>query len=186
MKAKGTCIAVLLALASAGLVACQSTPVQPVAQADKDYLRQDAEGILQVWDKNYPEATARLKEAYAYAIFPNVTKGAIGIGGAYGRGMVYEQGNLIGYADLSQATVGAQLGGQSYSELILFRDRFALEHFKRGNMEFAAQASAIAANKAASTDVNYENGVLVFTSGRGGLMFEAAIGGQKFRFEPAT
>lgn len=122
--------------------------------------------------------------AYGYAIFPTVGKGAATLGGAYGRGELLERGVAIGQAELVQLTVGLQLGGQAYSEVIFFQDRASLERFKRGELEFSAQASAVAAVYGAAANAAYEEGVAVFTLTKGGLMYEASIGGQSFRFSP--
>ena len=123
-------------------------------------------------------------DAYGYAIFPTVGKGAIGIGAARGKGEVFERGALIGKSTLTQLTVGFQLGGQVYSEVILFKDKTALDDFRRGNFEFNAQASAIALTARASRDIAYNRGVAIVTMGKGGLMYEASVGGQKFSFKP--
>ena len=122
--------------------------------------------------------------SYAYAIFPNVGKGAIGIGGAAGNAVVYQGGNIIGSAKMKQLTIGFQLGGQKYREVIFFENQEALNRFKESEFEFAVQASAVAVTKGASTNVKYREGVMVFTQGKGGLMYEASVGGQKFKFIP--
>jgi lipid-binding SYLF domain-containing protein len=108
----------------------------------------------------------------------------MGLGGAYGKGEVYEREALIGVSSLTQLTIGFQLGGQAYSEIIFFKDKEALDDFKGGNFELGAQASAVAATAGASADASYDNGVAIFTLAKGGLMYEASIGGQKFSFEP--
>lgn len=123
-------------------------------------------------------------KAHGYAIFPTVGKGGIGVGGAYGKGEVYEKGRLVGHSSLTQLTIGFQLGGQAYSEIIFFKDKATLEDFKSGNFEFSAQASAVAATAGASADADYSNGVAIFTMAKGGLMYEASVGGQKFSFTP--
>ena len=123
-------------------------------------------------------------EAYGYAIFPGVGKGGIGIGGAFGRGEVYERNQLVGTARLTQISIGFQLGGQKYSEVVFFGSQEALDDFKRGNFEFSAQASAVAVTAGASADAAYSNDVAVFTMAIGGLMYEATIGGQKFSYTP--
>ena len=120
----------------------------------------------------------------AYAVFPSIAKGAASFGGAYGRGQMFQNGQMIGYCDLSQGSFGLQLGGQVYSEVIFFRDQLAADHFKSGNFAFAAQASAVAAVVGATADVDYEGGVAVYSMSKAGLMYEAALGGQKFTFEP--
>jgi lipid-binding SYLF domain-containing protein len=120
--------------------------------------------------------------AYAWVIFPNVGKGAIGVGGAAGNGIVYEGGAAIGSAKMKQVTVGFQFGGQAYREVIFFETKEALERFKNDNFEFSAQASAVAVKSGASANVKYRDGVMIFTQEKGGLMYEASIGGQKFDF----
>jgi lipid-binding SYLF domain-containing protein len=124
-------------------------------------------------------------EAYGYAIFPGVGKGAIGLGGARGKGWVYERGKIIGRSTLTQVTIGLQLGGQAYREVIFFKDETALKDFCRGNYELSAQASAVAVTKGASANVKYNGGVAIFTMAKGGLMYEASVGGQKFSFKPS-
>jgi lipid-binding SYLF domain-containing protein len=135
---------------------------------------------------NFKNKDAGLKvffnKAHGYAVFPTVTKGGLGIGGAYGKGKVYQQRRYIGASSLTQVTIGFQLGGQVYSEIIFFKDEAALNRFKGGNFELNAQASAVAATAGASADADYSNGVAIFTLAKGGLMFEASVGGQKFSF----
>jgi lipid-binding SYLF domain-containing protein len=131
-----------------------------------------------------PSLETFFEEAHGYAVFPTVGKAGMGIGGARGSGVVFEQGEAIGSSTLTQLTIGFQLGGQTYSEIVFFQDQKTLDNFKKGNFEFSAQASAVAVKKGASTDADFENGVAVFTLPKGGLMFEASVGGQKFSFEP--
>ncbi len=120
--------------------------------------------------------------AYGYVIFPNVGKGGIGIGGAAGNGIVYERGNIIGKAKLTQLSIGFQFGGQAYREVIFFESKADLDRFKANKIEFSAQASAVAVTTGASANVKYKEGVLIFTQQKGGLMYEASVGGQKFNF----
>ena len=122
--------------------------------------------------------------SYGYVIFPNVGKGAIGVGGAAGNGIVFEKENIVGKAKMKQVSVGFQFGGQAYREVIFFENKEALDRFKEDRFEFAAQASAVAATKGASANVKYKEGVLVFTQEKKGLMYEASIGGQKFNYSP--
>jgi lipid-binding SYLF domain-containing protein len=117
-------------------------------------------------------------------VFPSIAKGAIGIGGAHGKGQVFEKGKLIGEASVSQVTIGFQLGGQVYSEVIFFENKDTLESFKKSELAFSAQVSAVAAAEGASANAKYQLGVAVFTLAKGGLMYEASIGGQKFKFKP--
>jgi lipid-binding SYLF domain-containing protein len=125
-----------------------------------------------------------LARSAGYAIFPAVGKGAIGIGGAYGRGQVYKSGQFIGYADISQATIGLQVGGQGYSEILAFETPDALSNFEGGRFTFAATASAVIIKAGAGAAAKYDEGVSTFINPNGGLMLEAAIGGQSFSYQP--
>ena len=126
-----------------------------------------------------------LEKASGYAIFPSVAKGALGIGAAKGKGELFEKGKdkPVGEVKLAQVTVGFQAGGQAYSELILFEDQTALDNFKKGNFELSAQASAVAVRAGASANGKYEKGVMILTIAKGGLMYEASVGGQKFKYK---
>jgi len=143
----------------------------------------DARQAVSEFKKADPSLKRFFNSAYAYAVFPTVGKGGIGIGGAYGRGIVFTGGQPAGETSLTQLTIGFQLGGQAYREIIFFRDKVALADFKRGNFELSAQASAVAATLGASADADFEKGVAVFTLAKGGLMYEASVGGQKFSFD---
>ena len=131
-----------------------------------------------------PEISKWFDTAYAYAVLPRVGKGGIGVGGAYGKGIVIYKDMTVGLTSMSQVTVGLQLGGQVYAQFIMFKDKTAFDHFTRGNFEMGAQVSAVAVTAGASADANYDGGVAVFTLAEGGLMFEASVGGQKFKYTP--
>lgn len=140
-----------------------------------------AEAILRAKQKD-PDIERWFTSAYAYAVFPRVAKGAIGVGGAHGKGIVIVGDDRVGDTSLSQITIGLQLGGQVYAEFIMFKDQAALGNFQRGNFEFGASLSAVALQAGASLDASYDGGVAVFTIAEGGLMFEASVGGQKFKY----
>jgi lipid-binding SYLF domain-containing protein len=123
-------------------------------------------------------------DAVGYAVFPTVGKGAIGVGGARGKGWVYRGGSVIGKSTLTQVSIGFQFGGQAYSEIVFFQTKQALDNFKLGHLKLDAQASAIALTARASVDLAYRNGVAIVTMAKGGLMYEASVGGQKFSFTP--
>lgn len=152
--------------------------------------------------QNAGESGAFFNDSYGYAVFPTIGKAGIGVGGAHGKGRVYARGQYVGDTSMSQITVGLQLGGQAYSQIIFFQDKRAFDEFTSGNFEFGAQASAVAITAGASagatttgssagasggkhdaaTAGNYYKGMAVFTVAKGGLMFEASIGGQKFSY----
>ena len=164
--------------------------VAGIAQAAWDpELENKAQAAIADFKKADPSIKTFFDKAHGYAVFPTVGKGAVGVGGARGKGLVFERGRLfgdkiIGSAVMTQITVGLQLGGQAYRQVIFFEDENPLDRFKRGEIEFAAAASAVAAKKGAAAKAAYEQGVAVFTVGQEGLMVEASIGGQKFKFEP--
>ncbi len=120
--------------------------------------------------------------AYGYVIFPNVGKGGMGIGGASGNGAAYRNGQVIGMAKMTQVTIGFQWGGQAYREVIFFENKEALDRFKENKIELSAQASAVAVTAGASANAKYHDGVMIFTQTKGGLMYEASVGGQKLKF----
>jgi lipid-binding SYLF domain-containing protein len=154
--------------------------------------------------KNAGESAAFFKDSYAYAVFPNIGEGGFIVGGAYGKGHVYLNGQLIGDATMKQLSVGFQAGGQDYSQIIFFQDKRALDQFESGSFEFSAGAKAVAITAAANasagtngvtsgasagkrdatTDGNYNDGIAVFTIAKGGLLYAAALAGQKFTYKP--
>ena len=153
------------------------------AQSGKEKeLIQDCDSAKAEFIQTDPSLSKYFASAAGYVIFPNVGKGAVGIGGASGNGIVYEKGRMIGKAKLSQVSVGFQLGGQAYRELIFFENQEALDRFKKNKVELSAQASAVAATAGASANAKYSDGVMIYTQQKGGLMYEASVGGQKFKF----
>jgi lipid-binding SYLF domain-containing protein len=167
----------LRSIASPLLALAVLTPVVARAQDDVPPV------IAKVKAKD-PGMEKIFSDAVGYAVFPTVGKGGIGLGGAHGKGWVYEGGNLIGKSTLTQVTVGLQLGGQAYSEVVFFQTQQALDNFKLGHLKLDAQASAIAVTARASADLAYRNGVAIVTMAKGGLMYEASVGGQKFSYTP--
>ena len=123
------------------------------------------------------------KEAAGFAVFPNITKAGLGFGGARGIGEVFEDGKVIGSTTVTQLSFGFQLGGKAFSQIIFFQNKRDLDRFTDGNFEFGASASAALITEGAIASVDYTNGVAVMTFSKGGLMYEASIGGQKFTFK---
>lgn len=160
----------------------------------------DAIGVF----KSAGESSHFFKTAYGYAVFPSIGKGGIGVGAAHGTGHVYVGGNAVGESSMTQLSVGLQLGGQVYSQIIFFEDKRAFDEFTGGNFEFGAEASAVAITAAASAGAStqgnsasasggqrdattvgdYHKGMAVFTVAKGGLMYAAALGGQKYSYKP--
>ena len=171
--------------------------VPGLAFADK---YQDAVKVF----RNANQTSEIFDDAYAYVVFPSIGKGGLGVGAAYGKGKAFIDDAFVGDVTMSQLTIGFQMGGQAYSQIIFFKDEHAFEAFTAGNFEFGAQATAVAINLGASAETStkgssitlnagddaqsvssYYKGMAVFTIAKGGLMYEASIGGQKFEYRSA-
>ena len=174
-----------------------------MAHADDD-AAECAEAIKLFQDAG--ESAGYFKNSYGYAVFPTIGKAGLGIGGAHGSGCVYKQGKQVGTAKMSQVSFGWQAGAQGYSLLVFLEDERAFTEFTSGNFEFGAKASAVAITAGASagagtggtssgasagkndattkTRTGYEKGVASFSIIKGGLMYEAALGGAKFKYKP--
>ena len=154
---------------------------------NKTSSKQGAKEKTQIALENFKamsELKPYFKKAKGYAVFPTVGKGGIGIGGARGKGEVFRDGKVIGSTTLTQVSIGFQLGGQAFSQIIFFKSKRDLNRFVQGNFEFGASASAALINSGAAVETAYSNGIAVLTVSKGGLMYEASIGGQKFSYEP--
>lgn len=155
--------------------------VQAQDKKDQEIIN-DSEAAKADFLKDDPSMAKLFNDAYGYIILPNVGKGGLGVGAASGNGVAYEKGKMIGYANMTQVTVGLQAGGQAYSEVVFFEDEDSFGRFKANKVEMSAQVSAVIAASGASKDAKYIDGVAVFTRTKGGVMFEASVGGQKFKF----
>jgi len=162
------------------MTGCATAPPSVQGKAD---IENDAAVALAKAQKSDPTLVKVFDTSAGYAVFPSVGKGAVGIGGAYGKGVLYETGDAVGYCDVSQASIGAQLGGQDYTEIICFETRQAVETFKQGHFGFDAQVTAVALKSGAGATAKFTDGVAVFTMDAAGLMAEAAVGGQKFSYQ---
>jgi lipid-binding SYLF domain-containing protein len=160
----------------------------PQARAADDVkkLTADVKEAIEAFENADAGLKRLFRSAPGYVVFPSVGKGGFVFGGAHGSGLVYAKGTLVGRATLTAVTVGAQIGGQSFSEVIFFETEGALAQFKESRLEMSAQVSAVAVAEGASKNAKYVEGVMVFTKARSGLMAEASIGGQKFKFEAVT
>ena len=158
--------------------------MEAAERSTNDAAVKDAHGAITTLKNADPSLSRRFGDAAGYAVFATVGKGGAGVGGAHGTGVLFVKGTATGTTTLSQLTVGAQLGGQAYSEVIFFDTKEAVADFRKGEFALAAQVSAVAVKAGASANAKYEKGVAVFTLTKGGLMAEASIGGQKFSYEP--
>lgn len=175
-------VALVAGIALTGFIGgCQTAPQTAQEQTD---LRSQAVTALNNAYAADPSLRAYIDHSAGYAVFPTVGKGGLIVGGGYGKGVLFEHGVATGYSDMTQATVGAQVGGQSFTQIIAFETPEAVQNFKSGNFSFNAQVTAVALQSGAAANAKPSQGVTVFVLGEKGLMAEASVGGQKFRFQP--
>ncbi|MFQ5757532.1 MAG: YSC84-related protein [Acidiferrobacterales bacterium] len=167
-----------------GLVAVAPLSVHAGSTVRSHELEAQAQKTVHAFEKNDPSLAALFRNSHGYVVFPKIGKGGAIIGGARGKGLVYEKGAVIGEASLTQVTVGLVLGGETFSQVIFFENQKALARFKENRLEFAAQATATAVNAGSGAQHQFDNGMAVYTMARKGAMGEAAIGGQKFHYTP--
>jgi lipid-binding SYLF domain-containing protein len=164
-----------------GVTGCSTAPR---TEEKRDALDSNAQSTLSAMRSEDPSFGQFLDAAYGYAVYPTVGKGAFIFGGAYGKGEVFQGGRMIGYSDMSQVTVGASVGGQDFSEVIAFENQAALDRFTSKEFAFDASASAVALKSGVAKTARFRDGVAVFKYIKGGLMADASVGGQRFRFRP--
>jgi lipid-binding SYLF domain-containing protein len=170
-------------IAALPLLAVLTAPGRPAADEASDAVKR-AEEAVALFKKTDPSIAKFFETSVGWAVFPSVAKGAFIVGGAGGKGVLFENGKAVGTTSLAQVTIGLALGGQEYAEIIFFENALALSSFRGGNFALAAQVSAVAAASGAAATAKYQQGVAVFTVAIGGLMYEASVGGQKFEFKP--
>jgi lipid-binding SYLF domain-containing protein len=158
----------------------------PQTREEERSLEGQAQATLDTMKARDPRLGELLGSAHGYAVFPEIGKGGALVGGAYGRGVVFEDGEPTGYLELSQASIGAQLGGQTFAELIVFQTEDALTRLKTDNFNIGGDVSAVALTSGAAGSVQFEDGVAVFVMPRGGLMVDLSVNGQKIDFEPRS
>lgn len=163
------------------LASCETAPK---TAAERESLLAKANATLQEFKAADPSLEQFFNSSHGYAVFPSVGTGAFIVGGGYGRGIVYEGGRPIGYADITSGSIGLQAGGQGYSEIIFFQTEDVMNKFKDGTLSFAADANAVLVESGAAAATNFRNGVAVFIRDQSGAMVAAAIGGQQFDYEP--
>jgi lipid-binding SYLF domain-containing protein len=165
----------------AGLAGCSTAPTTVAARNE---LESTSDSAMNSFMAANPNLHQDVTSAVGYAIFPEIKKAGLLAGGSYGRGEFYEHGVRTGYCDMTSGSVGMQAGVEAYRELILFQTDAAMNRFKSGQFAAAGNASAVAMDSGTATAARYTDGVAVLAMTKGGLMAEASIGGQNFRFTP--
>jgi lipid-binding SYLF domain-containing protein len=170
------CLSVLLMVGG-----CSVAPEKPEAKAVLSAEANEAIAIMKAKD---PSIQKFFDRSYGYAVLPKVFKGAFLVGGAYGKGQVYEKGQMVGYCNMSQASLGLSLGGEYFREIVFFRDKDDLDAFKAEEYTFSAQVTGVALSAGAAAKADYKAGMAVFITEDTGLMVDASLGGQKFNYVP--
>lgn len=164
-----------------GLAACASSPP---TRATSDNLEQQARATLGEMRAKDPSITSVLNTTYAYAVFPNVGKAGVVVGGSYGHGILFENGVATGYVTIEQGSVGAQLGGQSFAELLVLRNPEDVQLLKEGRFDLGVGADAVALQTGAAASATFRQGRAVFVMPRGGLMVDVSLRGQRIKYQP--
>lgn len=164
----------------------QGCSAVPESRESKNVLSAEVDEARAVFKNRDPDIQRFFDKSHGYAVFPKVFKGAFLVGGAYGKGQVFEQNKMIGYSDLSQATLGFSFGGEFFREIVFFRDKEDLDKFKFEEYTFSAQVTGVALRAGAAAKADYKAGMAVFIMTDAGLMVDASLGGQKFKFVPET
>jgi lipid-binding SYLF domain-containing protein len=172
-----------LSTIAALMISVGACATAPKTESGRQSLEASADATLESMKSRDSSLASILPSVEGYAVFPNIGKGGAVVGAAYGRGILFEHGHMVGYVELNQGSIGAQLGGQSFEELILFKDRTALERLKDNTFELGANASAVVLKAGAGSAAAFADGVAVFTVPKGGLMAELSISGQKLNFQ---
>jgi lipid-binding SYLF domain-containing protein len=157
----------------------------PKTEESRDVLSAEVTEAIAVIKQRDPGMEEFFENSYAYAVFPKVVKGAWIVGGAGGKGQVFAEDKLVGYSNVSQATIGFSFGGQYFREVIFFREKRDLARFSSGEFTFSAQVSGVAITAGAAGKADYKDGMAVFVMADKGLMIDASLGGQKFNYVPA-
>ncbi len=163
------------------LSGCAIAPQEPEARAVLSAEVNEAIAVLKAKDSGIQQF---FDKSYGYAVLPKVFKGAFWVGGAFGRGEVFEQNKMVGYSDMSQATLGFSFGGEFFREIVFFRDKTDLDRFKAEEYTFSAQVTGVALTAGAAAKADYKAGMAVFIATDTGLMVDASLGGQKFKYAP--
>lgn len=156
----------------------------PETRAEEQAAISQARATIQTMTARDPSLQSVLDRSYGYVVFPQVGEGGFIVGGARGQGVVFERGRPVGFATLTEGSIGLQAGGQSFSEVIVFEDPGAFQRLKAGNFDLTAEAQAIALTSGASANARFEGGTAVFVLPEGGLMAGVTVGGQQISFEP--
>jgi lipid-binding SYLF domain-containing protein len=170
----------LLVATGALVTGCAHTPK---SEAKRNELQQQAVSVLEEMKAKDPSLQGLLDQSYAYIVFPSVGQGGFIVGGASGAGVLFQGGQATGFVDLSQASIGAQLGGQKFSEVVVIKDPFTLDKMKAGKFDVGGQTSAVMLRTGAAAGTQFNNGVAVVVNPIGGAMLNVSLTGQTLRFK---
>lgn len=170
-----------IAAMALAVVACATAPK---SAEERENLQARADTTLSDMRARDPGLNSLLASSAGYAVFPEIGKGGLGVGAAYGRGVLYERGRMTGYVELNQGSIGAQIGAQTFAELVVLRAPTDVDRLKRGQFSLGANASAVALTAGAAASADFADGVAVFVLPRGGAMAELSVSGQQINYQP--
>ncbi len=182
VKMRAIIFVTVMLMVSLFVAGCTTAPESREGQA---VLGAEVTEAIAIFKEKDPSIDKFFKQSYGYAVLPKVFKGAIWLGGAYGKGEVYEKGQMVGYCDMKQATLGFSFGGEYFREIVFFRDKADFDRFKTDEYTFSAQVTGVAATTGAAAKADYKSGMAVFIVTDKGLMIDASLGGQKFNYVTA-
>ena len=177
---------ILMTLLAVGIVMLAGCTTVPQTHEAKAVLSAQVTETIALFKEKDPQIQRFFDSSYGYAVLPKVFKGAVWLGGAYGKGHVFEKGKMVGYCDMKQASLGFSFGGEYFREIIFFKDKVDLDRFRAEEYTFSAQVTGVAATAGAAAKADYKAGMAVFIATDKGLMVDASLGGQKFRFVPVS
>ena len=172
------------ALALSGPVIGSGCASAPQTRTGQNAIVAEADHVLETLRADSPALDDLVTRAYGYVVFPRIGKGGVLVGGASGNGVVYEAGQPIGFVELNQASIGLQLGGQTFSEIIVFETAADLEELKDGRFSLGASASAVVLKSGAARGLEFEDGVAIVIKPRRGLMVDMSVSGQQLNYRP--
>ncbi|MFC1764085.1 hypothetical protein ACFL6U_18675 [Planctomycetota bacterium] len=175
-----------LLISSLLILACGSCTTMPQTDLSRATLQTQVDETIDLFIRRDPNIKKLFKNAYGYAVLPQIVKGAFLVGGGHGQGHLFKQGEMVGYCSVSQASIGASIGGQTFREIIFFEDAESFKLFCANEIAFSAQVTAVAVNAGSALKVKYRDGIIVFIKMDKGLMADVSAGGQVFKYVPKS
>ena len=177
---------ILMTLLAVGIVMLAGCTTVPQTHEAKAVLSAQVTETIALFKEKDPQIQRFFDSSYGYAVLPKVFKGAVWLGGAYGKGQVFKKGKMVGFCDMKQASLGFSFGGEYFREIIFFQNEVDLNRFMAEEYTFSAQVTGVILTTGAAAKADYESGKAVFIMAESGLMVDVSLGGQKFNYTPKS